>query len=191
MPITDDDLDEADEETFTLTLHSAAHADLAGGGTTLAAAGTITDDDDPPAAGIADAGASEGDGGITFTVSLETASARVVTVDWATAADASAVNPATADADYTAANGTLSFPAQSTERTIRVLVVDDDAVEESETFKVELSNARYATLQASAAAAVGTITDDDVAPTSGDPPTPGEDPPTPEEPPVTRTTYRV
>ena len=79
VPITDDDLDEADEETFTLTLHSAAHADLAGGGTTLAAAGTITDDDDPPAAGIADAGASEGDGGITFTVSLETASARVVT----------------------------------------------------------------------------------------------------------------
>ena len=195
VPITDDDLDEADEETFTLTLHSAAHADLAGGGTTLAAAGTITDDDDPPAAGIADAGASEGDGGITFTVSLETASARVVTVDWATAADAAAVNPATADADYTAANGTLSFPAQSTERTIRVLLVDDDAVEESETFKVELSNARYATLQASAAAAVGTIADDDVAPPPGeDPPTPGEEPPTPgedppppkEEPPVTR-----
>ena len=202
MPITDDDLDEADEETFTLTLHSAAHADLAGGGTTLAAAGTITDDDDPPAAGIADAGASEGDGGITFTVSLETASARVVTVDWATAADAAAVNPATADADYTAANGTLTFPAQSTERTIRVLLVDDDVVEESETFKVELSNARYATLQASAAAAVGTIADDDVAPPpgedpptpGGEPPTPGEDPPPPkeepptpgEEPPVTR-----
>ena len=177
VPITDDDVDEADEETFALTLSNAQHAALAGGANTLAATGTIADDDDPPAAGIADAGASEGDGGITFTVSLETASARVVTVDWATAADAAAVNPATADADYTAANGTLAFPAQSTERTIRVLVVDDDAVEESETFKVELGNPRYAILGASAAA-VGTITDDDVAPPPGDPPVP-EDPPTP------------
>ena len=45
VPITDDAVDEADEETFTVTLSSASNAALAGAQSTLAATGTITDDD--------------------------------------------------------------------------------------------------------------------------------------------------
>ena len=47
VPIIDDDRDEAEEETFTVRLHNATNATLAGGGTTLTATGTITDDDEP------------------------------------------------------------------------------------------------------------------------------------------------
>ena len=47
VPVTDDAADEAEEETFTLTLSNAQGASLAGGGSTLEVTGTITDDDDP------------------------------------------------------------------------------------------------------------------------------------------------
>ena len=47
VPVTDDAADEAEEETFTLTLSNVQGASLAGGGSTLAATGTITDNDDP------------------------------------------------------------------------------------------------------------------------------------------------
>ena len=47
VPIIDDADDEAEQETFTLTLSSAQGASLAQGGETLTVTGTITDDDDP------------------------------------------------------------------------------------------------------------------------------------------------
>ena len=47
VPVTDDTVDEAEEETFTLTLSNVQEASLYGGGSTLAATGTITDNDDP------------------------------------------------------------------------------------------------------------------------------------------------
>ena len=47
VPVTDDTVDEDEEETFTLTLSNVKVASLAGGGETLAVTGTITDDDDP------------------------------------------------------------------------------------------------------------------------------------------------
>ena len=45
VPVNDDAVDEADEETFTLTLSGAVNAALDGGNPTLAVTGTITDDD--------------------------------------------------------------------------------------------------------------------------------------------------
>ena len=45
VTVTDDQIDEGDEETFELTLSNADNAALSGGGTTLAATGRITDDD--------------------------------------------------------------------------------------------------------------------------------------------------
>ena len=45
--LLNDTVDEAEEETFTVRLHNAQSAALAGGGTTLTATGTITDDDEP------------------------------------------------------------------------------------------------------------------------------------------------
>ena len=47
VSIADDPVDEAEEETFTVTLSDAANAALAGGVTTLTVTGTIEDDDDP------------------------------------------------------------------------------------------------------------------------------------------------
>ena len=47
VPILNDAMDEAEEETFTVRLRNATNATLAGGGTTLDATGTITDDDEP------------------------------------------------------------------------------------------------------------------------------------------------
>ena len=61
--------------------------------------------------------------------------------------------------DYTATNGTLTFPAGQRERTIAVPVRDDNADEPNETFKVSLSNPQNATLWVEAGTA--TITDDD------------------------------
>ncbi len=51
VPILNDDIAEADIETFVVRLHNATNAVLAGGETTLTATGTIADDDkrvDPP-----------------------------------------------------------------------------------------------------------------------------------------------
>ena len=47
VPVTDDTVDEDEEETFTLTLSNVQEASLASGGSTLTATGTIIDNDDP------------------------------------------------------------------------------------------------------------------------------------------------
>ncbi len=122
---------------------------------------------DTPTLSIEDAHANEYAGSVTFTVGLSTASSNAVTVAWATSdlsADAQAGGTATAGQDYTAANGTLTFPANSTTpRTISVTIEDDAIDEENETFAVTLSNARNATLDGGQPTleAAGTITDDD------------------------------
>ena len=48
VPIIDDDVAEAEEETFTVRLRNPTKATLAGGGTSLATTGTIIDDDTAP-----------------------------------------------------------------------------------------------------------------------------------------------
>ena len=48
VPILDDTVDEAEEETLTVRLRNATNATLAGGETSLAATGTIIDDDTAP-----------------------------------------------------------------------------------------------------------------------------------------------
>ena len=47
VPVIDDSVDEAEEETFSLTLSGASGAVLAGGAATLSVTGTISDNDDP------------------------------------------------------------------------------------------------------------------------------------------------
>ena len=155
--------DDADEpnETLTVTLSNAAGATLAD----ATATGTITDDDapvrPPPSLSIADAGVAEGDDGesptMTFTVTLAPAAGLPVTVDWATS-DGTAI----AGADYTAANGSLTFNTGDDTGTVAVAVAGDIVDEPDETFRVTLSNAAGATL--ADAAATGTIADDDATP---------------------------
>ena len=83
--VHNDELDEPDEQ-FTVTLSNPVHAVLAGGGATVSATGTIADDDALPVLSIEDSSLTEGsgDGSMRFTVRLEPASARTVTVDYAT-----------------------------------------------------------------------------------------------------------
>ena len=149
VPLLDDALDEADE-TFTIALTNVVSATL----DDAEATGTIADNDATPALTIADAEAAEGDREITFAVTLGAVSSFEVTVDWTTAD-----GTATVDADYTAAEGSLTFAPGQTEATIAVVVFNDALDEGTETLTVALSNPTNATIANDTA--TGTITDDD------------------------------
>ena len=124
-------------------------------GTTITSAtgvGTIAADA-MPGLSIDDAAPVAEGGEATFTVSLSPASSELVSVAYATQ-DGTAV----AGSDYTAASGTLEFEPGVTSHTIRVAILDDAAMEPTETFTVELSDPVRATL--ADGTGVGTIIDD-------------------------------
>ena len=105
-----------------------------------------------PRMSIADARAQEGvDETIEFVVSLDAASGRQVTVDYATLE-----GTAHAGVDYTENIGTLTFTPGVTRRTIAVEVLVDAHDEGEETFILRLTNAAHATLADDEA--TGTIT---------------------------------
>ena len=109
---------------------------------------------------VSDASVTEGNGGTTtavFTVSLSTAAAGPVSVDYATAD-----GTAKAGSDYTATRGTLTFDPGQTSKTISVPILGDSVVEADETFTVNLSNPVNALFDR--AAGVGTILNDDRPP---------------------------
>jgi ribosomal protein L35AE/L33A len=113
-----------------------------------------------PTLSIGDVSIVEGNTGTsvaTFTVTLSAASATAVTVTYATA-DATA----TVGTDYLASTGVLTFAAGQTSKAVTVSIVGDATVEANETFVVNLTAPGGATL--AKAQAVGTITNDDVAP---------------------------
>jgi len=148
-------------ETFTVNLSSPAGATI-GDGTAM---GTIIDDDAPvlPALSIADLAVAEGNGEhahFVFTVTLDKAAAGPVTVAYSTAN-----GTATAGSDYGATNGTLTFAAGETSKTVHVDISGDTAFEGNETFAVTLSNASGASI--ADATAVGTIVNDDRQPDQG------------------------
>jgi hypothetical protein len=98
-----------------------------------------------------------GTGNALFTVTLSAASTQTVTVSYATAN-----GTASAPADYTAVSGTLTFAPGTTTQQITVPVIGDLLDEPNETFVVNLSGATNATI--AAGQGVGTIVDDDPAP---------------------------
>ena len=112
-----------------------------------------------PGLSVTDVEVREGPGAaLAFPVTLSRASSGQVTVDYATA-DGSA----TAGSDYAATNGTLTFEAGETVKTVAVPVLDDAIDEGSETLTLTLSNpsgnARLAD-----ATATGTIRNTDLMP---------------------------
>jgi hypothetical protein len=114
-----------------------------------------------PKLSIADATVTEGNSGTVnavFNVTLSPASADTVTVAFATA-DQTAT---TADADYVASSGTLTFTPGQTSRTITVAVNGDLIQELNETFLVNLSTPISAIFQD--AQGIGTITSDELPP---------------------------
>ena len=135
-------------ESFTVELSDPVGTAI----TNSTGVGTIAADA-MPALSITDAVPVAEGGDATFMVSLSPASSELVTVAYATQ-DGTAV----AGSDYTAASGTLQFDPGMTSHTIRVAVLNDTAVEPTETFAVEFSDPVRATL--ADGTGVGTITDD-------------------------------
>lgn len=114
-----------------------------------------------PSLSIADVSVQEGNSGtrlMTFTVILSAAAAGAVTVAYSTAD-----GTATSGSDYVAANGTLTFAAGETSKTIQVTVKGDTAAEGNEAFTIRLANAAAATI--ADGSATGTLTNDDTAQT--------------------------
>jgi len=156
MTVTGDLIFEPNE-TLTLNLSSPTNATIADN----QGVGTITNDDIAPTIAVNDPTELEGNSGtknLTFTVSLSAASGQVVTVGYATAN-----GTATAGTDYTATSGTLTFAAGTTSQTVAVTITGDVLFEENDAFTLNLSSPTNATL--ADAQGVGTITNDDAAPT--------------------------
>lgn len=140
-------------ETMTVTLSSPVGATLS----RAAATGTIANTTNGSIT-IADVSVAEGNSGITtatFNVTLSAPSAQATSVDYATAN-----GTALAGQDYQAANGTITFQAGETAKTIAINVLTDTLAEPDETFTVTISNpTNSATL--ARAQATGAIQNDD------------------------------
>ena len=155
---TDDGLDEEDSETFGVRIRGNRPLGFNATLGDFQATVTVTDNDDPPALSVADVRAREDAGSLVFTVRLDGASAKEVTVGYAVTE-----GTATAGVDYTAvAAGTLTFAAGTTEQTVTVPVVDDALHEPDETLTLTLSDQTNATL--ADADATGTIANDEAVP---------------------------
>jgi chitinase len=124
--------------------------------------GRIGNDDDAPALSVGDVSVSEGNSGqrmLTFTVSLTGDTDLDATVDFA-----STGVTATAGTDYLGAIGTMTIPTGDTGNTIDVAVDGDTTFEVDEILSMTLSDPTDALL--ADGAAVGTIRNDDKAPTT-------------------------
>ena len=113
-------------------------------------------------------------GSATFTIYMTKTSTESVSVDWSTRQAGDTLSPdesAEPGADYTAETGTVEIPAGSTSATFTVSTIDDTLAEGTETFRVVLEEARNGTgmlpemLPLGVTEAVGTIVDNDSAPT--------------------------
>ncbi|MCY7274697.1 MAG: DUF4347 domain-containing protein [Phormidesmis sp. CAN_BIN44] len=93
----------------------------------------------------------------TFAVSLSTASAQTVAVNYTTADGTATV----ADGDYSAATSSITFAPGETSKTITINVKGDPSRERDETFFVNLLTPTNATLDATANRGTGTILNDD------------------------------
>ncbi len=138
IAVNGDDAQE-DDESFRLNIKSVSS------GVSLLTpfvTGLIVDDDGSsvlPRMNVDNAGIYEAENGeitlLVFTISLTAAAATSVTVDYAMVDDT-----AIANSDYITENGTLTFPAGSTEQQLLVTVIGDDFIEADERFKLLLSN---------------------------------------------------
>ena len=151
VPLLDDELREGDE-TFKLQLSAPSGISAPRD----AATALIIDDEPLPCVVVEETlealealDVAEGDGQVAFTVTLESASTRPVTVSYATADGPATlpVRPATAGDDYVATSGVLEFKPGETTKTVTVRVIDDKTDEaDYERFTFELSAATGGTI---------------------------------------------
>ena len=165
VPILEDDIIEITESFIV---------DLSGLTTTLVtintpqATGNIVDNDaEPGTTGIAfeatEVIVDEGDGTITFNVELTGNFSGAFTIDYATN-DGSAID----GADYLAQSGQLSFTGIDGEiQPITIDILEDDIIEITEGFTVNLSNPSLALVNINTPTATGNIIDNDAEPGNG------------------------
>lgn len=164
-----DDLIVEDAETVTVTLNavSAGDPDVRIDGAASGATVTIAESDTVTLT-IADASVNEGAGTITFAVTADRAVAGGFSIDVLFGGGS-----ATGGVDYDAAPQTVAFTGTAGEvRTVTVAVFDDSVVETDETFIASLGNVVPVSAPAAslvfADTAIGTLADDDGAPTLAD-----------------------
>ena len=159
VPITNDNLFENADETFSLTLSSPTNSAILV--TPTAATVTIFDDDFKPFVFISSNSVfnvAEGDSGttnLTFRLNLNNPSVQVVTVDYATTN-----GTATAGSDYVAASGTITIPAGASFATATISINGDTTVEPNENFTISLSNATNVSFLGSSGAFATILNDD-------------------------------
>jgi hypothetical protein len=153
VPVIGDRVHEALSESFSVQLTAATYAGFGA----FRSHGFIGDNDPLPSVSIGDASVREGNAGsvyLVFTVTLSGPTADAVFVSYATA-DGTAT---TADHDYRAAYGTLTFAPGETTKTISILVYGDRKKEANETFFLNLSASGAGVADGQG---VGTILNDD------------------------------
>ena len=155
VPVVGDSVDEFNE-MFAVTLTDALGNAVLGARTSANV--SITDDDAVPSVTVADVSAGEGDA-LTFTLALSSPSSKTAAVRYATA------NGTALAADFSSRVGTASFAPGATSVTVTVPTTEDATQEPDETVRLLLSNASQLTIGDSLA--IGTIVDDDQAPTVG------------------------
>ncbi len=140
VPVANDLLDEPNE-TFTVLLTTPMGGAILGSprvGTV-----TITDNDLPPKVqfGLPASSGAESNTPAVIDVSLSAASAKTITVKYATAN-----GTAVSGSDYTTISGTLTFTPGQTSRSISVPIINDTVVEPNQIFSVALTTPVNATL---------------------------------------------
>ncbi len=146
VPIVNDDMDEPNETiVLVLTNPSGGILDPQSGLYNLGINWiTVNDDDPPPVIGFASGSHAVHErhhGTVTVTVTKTGATARDVTVRYATVGATAA-----APGDYTDTSGTLTFGPSETEKTIDIPLTIDNVAEDPEFFYVTLSSPGHATL---------------------------------------------
>ena len=156
--VNPDSLDEANE-TVIVTLTAAQNAVISNATGT----GLVKDNDNNSLLAVSNAEANEGSGGttskMTFKITLAPASARPVTVSYATAN-----GTATAGPDYQATQGQVSFGPGETEKAVEVVILGDEVNEDNETVLLNLSNVAGAGLAGGGGQGSGTIVDKNAPP---------------------------
>ncbi|MYG26786.1 MAG: hypothetical protein F4213_12310, partial [Boseongicola sp. SB0677_bin_26] len=137
VSILGDTVDEAEEETFELTLSNPSNATLAGGGQVLAVTGTIEDDDDPEVEVSFDAPHYEVVEGTStvLTLRLSAEPERRVTIPLLRTHHGGA-----SPADYSGVPSGVTFGDSETVRELPVRAVDDTANDDGEAVTLSFGN---------------------------------------------------
>jgi len=166
VPTCDDAVPEALREVFTLR-PTRVHREAATFPAGESGVGTILDNDGPPAVRVGDASAREDAGEVEFTVRLDRASAKAVSLRWWSERHPRATYPANPGVEFAEMQGSLRIEPGRMSTTVAMPIFDDSLHEYDELFRLRLGTPTDGTLANATivdGVAVGTIEDDDEAP---------------------------